>query len=101
MLLEGVENANDGNNGVSVQKGERKLKAATSSSPAPALLPIFYLSLAPPPSLSLSKAKNGGEDGRKAGAVCIALIRCSEHGSKLKVCFAINGSSPSIPSWNP
>jgi hypothetical protein len=41
MLLEGVENANDGNNGVSVQKGERKLKAATSSSPAPALLPIF------------------------------------------------------------
>lgn len=47
-----------GNSGVSVQKGERKLKAATSS----------------PPALPLSKAKNGEEDRRKAGAVCIASL---------------------------
>jgi hypothetical protein len=60
MLLEGVENANDGNNGVSVQKGERKLKAATSSSPAPALLPIFYLSLS-------LKRRTAGKTGEKPG----------------------------------
>jgi hypothetical protein len=70
MLLEGVENANDGNNGVSVQKGERKLKAATSSSPAPALLPFFYHSIAPPPPppLSLSlKRRTAGKTGEKPG----------------------------------
>jgi len=45
-------------------KGREEIKAATSSPPALSLYP----------SLSLSKAKNGEEDRRKAGAVCIASL---------------------------
>jgi len=78
-----VGNANGGRNRVSVRKGGEEIKGGNV---------FFTCSLSPPP----SKRRTARKRGRKAGAVCIALIRCSEHGAKQKVCFAINRSSPSF-----